>query len=971
MTSPSMTATTPTDEQLWRASRAGDRDAFGQLVERYQSLIAAIAYSRSGDLAAASDFAQETFITAWRGLTEPREPGRLREWLCGIVRNLTASAARRVQRRGGAPAALDEIVEPRAPVHDPEAQAITQQEQELLWRALAMLPESYREPLVLFYREEQSVREVAHQLGLSEQTVRQRLSRGRALLREELSTLVTVLLARSRPGATFTAGVLAAIATTTPAGAVVVTAAGVGSASLSGTSAASAGKSVAAGLSGAALAGPATGLLTAWLAARLAGAAARSDAEKQLILRGFRQGVGFALPMVLLLLASIYVALARFAESPALLALVTTVWTGTLLVGLALIATRLQRRIAELRRVNGTDDAAWDRALTRRGLAPARAKHYRTRARLFGLPLFAFASAGLDVGASYERRAGRAVGWVACGDLALSPLLAIGGVAVAPIAIGGVSVGLLALSVGGVGLGALAVGSLAFGWVAVGVVAVAWRAAAGATAIAHDLAIGGQARALEVNNALAATWFREAWFTPLVTLFVAAIPVLVLLAIVIPLGLMARRAWVLRRLRPVPEAPVQVARATSTTPERWHGLDALRALALLLGVVLHASMPYVLPPGLWAVGTTTPQPWLGWLAYVIHSFRMEAFFLLAGFFGAHVVAKRGLRAYLADRGWRVVLVLLVALYPMKVALTALWIAGGRATGWLRLTPEAATRPLHELTLGALALERFPAIGTTHLWFLFYLSGVTALFLLARAVVRRLLPQRACRAVSAALAAVLDSAAAPLALALAATPLLAGMAGADVDTPDRTLVPHLPVTGLYLLYFALGWWLDSQRPRLERLIARGRMFSLLGLAASVPASIGVGLRYEAMARGALVSDGWRWASSFGTALTGAALVLGLLGLCLRRFSEPTPGVRALADASYFIYLAHLPLVVGLQVLLAAHALPWWLAVPLVCAATIGLLLPFHWWVVRPTWIGAWLSGRRRPTLDRAATAQQAP
>ena len=49
--------------------------------------------------------------------------------------------------------------------------------------------------------------------------------------------------------------------------------------------------------------------------------------------------------------------------------------------------------------------------------------------------------------------------------------------------------------------------------------------------------------------------------------------------------------------------------------DRWPGLDALRAFALLLGVLLHASLNYVLPPGAWAVGTTTPSPWLGWLVY--------------------------------------------------------------------------------------------------------------------------------------------------------------------------------------------------------------------------------------------------------------------------------------------------------------------------------------------------------------------
>ena len=87
------------DEQLWRMALAGDREAFGQIVERHQSLICALAYSVCGDLARAEDLAQETFLAAWQTLSELREPTKLRSWLCGIVRNLAASAARRDRRR--------------------------------------------------------------------------------------------------------------------------------------------------------------------------------------------------------------------------------------------------------------------------------------------------------------------------------------------------------------------------------------------------------------------------------------------------------------------------------------------------------------------------------------------------------------------------------------------------------------------------------------------------------------------------------------------------------------------------------------------------------------------------------------------------------------------------------------------------------------------------------------------------------
>ncbi len=82
------------DAELVALCRGGDRDAFGRIVERYQSLVCGLAYSACGDLNRSEDLAQETFLTAWRQLAALREPDKLKGWLCGIVRNLTRTSAR-------------------------------------------------------------------------------------------------------------------------------------------------------------------------------------------------------------------------------------------------------------------------------------------------------------------------------------------------------------------------------------------------------------------------------------------------------------------------------------------------------------------------------------------------------------------------------------------------------------------------------------------------------------------------------------------------------------------------------------------------------------------------------------------------------------------------------------------------------------------------------------------------------------
>src|SRR5262245_1755646 len=268
------------DEQLWRLSCEGDREAFTKIVERYQSLICSLAYSACGALGTSEDMAQETFITAWHRLKDLREPSKLRQWLCGIVRNIAANAVRRELRRGGHPESLEVLADEASSDDDPAAQIVTREEETLLWRTLADMPMNYREPLVLFYREEKSVNEVAEKLDLTEDTVKQRLSRGRAMLREEMTALVESTLARTRPGTAFTVGVLVALQMVSGSTATAALAAG----AVSGTSVSTAGKGLLAKLGFGALIGPVIGLVCAYLGTKAAASTARSEPERKVIL---------------------------------------------------------------------------------------------------------------------------------------------------------------------------------------------------------------------------------------------------------------------------------------------------------------------------------------------------------------------------------------------------------------------------------------------------------------------------------------------------------------------------------------------------------------------------------------------------------------------------------------------------------------------------------------------------------------
>jgi len=200
------------DAVLVERSKARDQEAFGEIVERYQSLLCSVAYSRCGDLALSEDRAQEAFLLAWNKLSELRDVGQFKAWLCTIVLNLTGRDVERQQRsvmRRASP--LEHANELEAGGLSPTDRVVLDEEQALVWSAIEEVPETYREPLILFYREGQSVARVADALDLSHDAVKQRLSRGRKMLQQNLASTVETTLAKSKPCKKFTASVLGGV----------------------------------------------------------------------------------------------------------------------------------------------------------------------------------------------------------------------------------------------------------------------------------------------------------------------------------------------------------------------------------------------------------------------------------------------------------------------------------------------------------------------------------------------------------------------------------------------------------------------------------------------------------------------------------------------------------------------------------------------------------------------------------------
>jgi RNA polymerase sigma factor (sigma-70 family) len=205
-----MLAETNDVESEVNAASKGDREAFGRLVSSHQSLVCSIAYSVTGDFAQSEEIAQEVFLTAWQRLSQLREPTRWTSWLAAISRNKATDA---IRKNIAAREINEKILEDHEPKTEEQADmAVLQAERrEITWDTVSKLPEHYRTTLILYYREEHSIHDVAQLLEISEDTVKKRLSRGRKLLKEKISDVIEDTLRDTRPNNSFTVALLTAL----------------------------------------------------------------------------------------------------------------------------------------------------------------------------------------------------------------------------------------------------------------------------------------------------------------------------------------------------------------------------------------------------------------------------------------------------------------------------------------------------------------------------------------------------------------------------------------------------------------------------------------------------------------------------------------------------------------------------------------------------------------------------------------
>lgn len=371
---------------------------------------------------------------------------------------------------------------------------------------------------------------------------------------------------------------------------------------------------------------------------------------------------------------------------------------------------------------------------------------------------------------------------------------------------------------------------------------------------------------------------------------------------------------------------------------------------MALGIVIHSATAYSTLPEVWWIKDPQTTKWMDAIMLYLHTFRLPAFFVMAGFFAALLVEKRGWTRMVENRmmrlGLPMILGLLFIFPPLRLTSVYFHFASRGPHPWGAL-------------MDWLSRGRFEeSLEPGHFWFLETLIWVTLLVIVFRKQLARLsrnwfLRLMGTRPGLAVLAAV-------------TTATLIISPNGILDTP-HDFSPQWHIVAAYSVFYAFGWGMYLHRDSLWLMKRFGWKEITLSLLLMLPCLMAIEAQLAAM--GTRV-----WGAIAATAVASAAMgwlaVFGLIGVFLRRFASEDRRLRYLSDSAYWMYAAHPVALLVIQVPMMGLTWNPWVKFTLGIAFAVPVVLLSYDRLVRPTWVGLALNGRRMERWQWNPTPQTA-
>lgn len=366
---------------------------------------------------------------------------------------------------------------------------------------------------------------------------------------------------------------------------------------------------------------------------------------------------------------------------------------------------------------------------------------------------------------------------------------------------------------------------------------------------------------------------------------------------------------------------------TIKSSNRIHSLDALRAIMMLLGIVLHSAETYSVGVDLlWPKDPNSSSSFFTYLTSIIHIFRMPIFFLISGFFAAMLFYDRSPSTMISQRFKRIVLpfiIFLIVLHPIIYH-------------------------AYDYMIQSFGLVDFPNVLfrwlpniTYHLWFLYYLIMITAITVVIALVlnsatkIKSIIHSSFNRLFQRPFTFILI-------LSIILFFLLVWMWEYWAPTP-LVFMPDVKVLVFYSVFYFFGWILYKSKSNIGVFMRYDWAYVIIAFLAYTIKFI-FSAQINDVIYGAL------------NTIIGWFFIFGIMGLFLRYFNNSSKTLRYLSDSSYWVYLVHLPFTLIIPALIVDWNIPVGLKFIIVMTGTTLLCYVTYHYLVRGTFIGKFLNGR---------------
>ena len=388
------------------------------------------------------------------------------------------------------------------------------------------------------------------------------------------------------------------------------------------------------------------------------------------------------------------------------------------------------------------------------------------------------------------------------------------------------------------------------------------------------------------------------------------------------------------------------------TPTRLHGLDALRGISAVLVVLLHAGIPYMTTPLsylVWPARDAHPCPVVDGLTWCTECFLMPLFFVLAGFFSQGILISRGERKFIEGRTHRLMVTQFFAGPLVMLPCLGIW-----SLGWIA---DGLFVPKNFMNWGIPAELKSELYGFGHFWFLNYLYTYCLILCGASWLTKRFRVTKPAEtdgmlpgflAIDHVMVSVWKPLlpAIPCALVLFYDPRI-------VLGFYQTFLPVLSKLVYYAIYFFVGVALYRHRAALH-LHARFGQAYLVVASLLFAATLPMIHEHQTLA----LTGGRLILMSSLLALFAWYATFGLLAVSLRTKHGDHAITRYLAEASFWIYIVHLPFVGLTHVAIAQMPVPTIAKFFLAGMIPLSISLMTYQVFVREKWLGLFLDGRCR-------------